>query len=55
MEVSGASSVAASNSTTVAVEVQKKSQEIQKETAETLIKAVPDPSSSKGQNVDILA
>jgi len=55
MEISGVSSAAASTSTTVAIEIQKKTQDIQKETAATLIGAVPDPMSSLGQNIDTRA
>ena len=51
MEISGASSAAAS--TTVAIEVQKKSQEVQAEATATLIEALPDPSSPKGQNINV--
>ena len=54
MEISGASSSAAT-STTIANEVQKKSQEVQKEAAATLIEALPDPASPVGQNIDISA
>jgi len=54
MEISGASSSAAA-STTIAIEVQKKSQEVQKETAATLIEALPDPASPVGQNIDVKA
>jgi len=55
MEISGASSAAAS--TTVAIEVQKKTQDLQKETAASLIEALPqvDPASSLGQNINVTA
>jgi hypothetical protein len=53
MEISGAQS--ASPATTVAIEVQKKSQEVQAETAATLIQSVPDPDSSLGQTIDVNA
>ena len=56
MEISGASSAAAAQaSTTVAIEVQKKAQDVQAQTAETLIESVPDPMSSVGQNIDVTA
>lgn len=55
MEISGASSAAASASTTVAIEVQKKAQDVQKEAAATLIEALPDPTSPVGQNIDVKA
>lgn len=55
MDISGASSAARSVSTSVAIEVQKKTQEIQKETAATLIEALPDLMSSLGQNINIKA
>lgn len=53
MEISGAQS--ASPATTAAIEVQKKSQEVQAETAATLIQSVPDPDSSLGQTIDVNA
>jgi len=57
MDVSGTSSVSAATSinTSVAIEVQKKTQEIQKETVASLIEALPDPMSSLGQNIDTKA
>ena len=56
MEISGASSAAAAQATTtVAIEVQKKTQDIQAQTAETLIGSLPDPTSSVGQNIDVKA
>jgi len=53
MEISGVSSAA--TTTTVAIEVQKKTQDVQAQTAETLIGALPDPTSSVGQNIDVKA
>ena len=53
MEISGVSIAAESTATTVANEVQKKTQEIQEQTAEQLIEAVPDPDSNVGGNVDV--
>lgn len=53
MEISGAS--AATASTTVAIEVQKKAQIVQAEAAATLIEALPDPTSPKGQNINVTA
>jgi copper chaperone CopZ len=55
MEISGVSVPTTPASTSVAVEVQKKTQEIQEQTATTLIEALPDPGSSVGQNIDIRA
>lgn len=55
MEISGASSTAATQSTTIANEVQKKTQDIQKQSVETLVSALPDPSSPVGQNIDVKA
>ncbi|MDX2464994.1 MAG: putative motility protein [Porticoccus sp.] len=56
MEISGASlSTAATQATSVAIEVQKKTQDIQAQTAETLIGSLPDPTSSVGQNIDVNA
>jgi putative motility protein YjfB-like len=55
MDVSSASSATASVSTTVAIEVQKKTQDIQKQTADTLIGSLPDPTSAVGQNIDVKA
>lgn len=55
MDISGTSSAAANASTTVAIEIQKKTQDIQKEMAATLIGALPDPMSSLGQNIDTKA
>ena len=52
MEISGASPTSAV-ATTVAIEVQKKSQEVQAETAATLIQSVPDPDSALGQQIDV--
>lgn len=54
MEISGTSSAAHIN-TTVAIEVQKKSQALQEQTAATLIESLPDPTSSRGQNIDVTA
>lgn len=55
MDISGVAVPSAPASTTVAIEVQKKAQDVQAQTAETLIDAVPDPTSAKGQNVDVRA
>jgi len=55
MEVSGVAVPSAPANTTVAIEVQKKAQDVQAQVAETLIKSVPDPASSKGQNIDVKA
>jgi len=55
MEISAASSAAVSATTNVAIEVQKKSQDVQAQTAATLIEALPDPASPVGQNVDVKA
>ena len=56
MEISaGQSSVAATASTTVGIEVQKKAQEVQAQTAATLIQSVPDPDSALGQTIDVNA
>lgn len=56
MDISAASSAASvSASTSVAIEVQKKSQDVQAQMAETLIEALPDPTSSVGQNIDVKA
>jgi len=52
MDISGASSVATNTSTSVAIEIQKKTQDIQKKIAASLIEALPDPMSSLGQNID---
>lgn len=54
MDISGVSSAAAAP-TTVAIEVQKKTQDIQQQTVETLVGSLPDPDSSVGQNVDVKA
>ena len=54
MDVSGTSAAAATSST-VAIEVQKKSQDIAEQTASDLIASVPDPDSSVGQNIDVMA
>lgn len=53
MEISGASSPA--QVTSVAVEVQKKTQDLQAQTADTLIGSLPDPTSPVGQNIDVKA
>jgi len=55
MDISGASSATAAQSTTVAIEVQKKTQDIQKQTADTLMGSLPDPTSPVGQNIDVKA
>ena len=56
MEISAASSAAAVSATTsVAIEVQKKAQDVQAQTAATLIEGLPDPDSSVGQNIDVKA
>lgn len=55
MDVSGVAVPSAPANTTVAIEVQKKAQDVQAQVAETLIKSVPDPASSKGQNIDVKA
>ncbi len=54
MAVSGTSAAAATSST-VAIEVQKKTQEIAEQTASALVNSVPDPDSSVGHNVDVMA
>jgi len=53
MDISGVAVPTAPASTTVAIEVQKKTQDVQAQAAETLINALPDPVSSKGQNIDV--
>ncbi|MBL1275431.1 MAG: putative motility protein [Ectothiorhodospiraceae bacterium] len=55
MDISGASSVSAGQPTTIAIEVQKTAQDVQKQTAETLLEALPDPSSPLGQNLNVNA
>ena len=55
MDISGVSIATASANTPVAIEVQKKTQDLQKETAAALIEALPDPASPVGQNVDVKA
>lgn len=55
MEISGAVSAPPVASGSVAIEVQRKTQDIQKETAQSLIEALPDPTSSLGQNIDVKA
>jgi hypothetical protein len=39
--------------TTVAIEVQKKTQDIEQQQASQLISSLPDPDSSLGHNIDI--
>lgn len=56
MDVSGvSSSVAAAQqvSTSASIEVQKKTEDLQKQVTSTLLEALPDPSSPVGQNVNI--
>ena len=57
MNVSDAPSVAATanqpQTTTIANEVQKKTQEIEQQHASQLINSLPDPDSSLGHNIDI--
>lgn len=60
MEIAGVSAPAvqsvnsASNTPdTVGNQVQRKTQEIQEQTAEQLIESVPDPDSNVGHNIDI--
>jgi hypothetical protein len=60
MEIAGVSTPAAqsvnsaSNTPdTVGNQVQRKTQEIQEQTAEQLIESVPDPDSNVGHNIDI--
>lgn len=55
MEISGVAVPTTPANTTVAAEVQKNTQEVQAQTAETVNKAVPDPDSSKGHNIDVTA
>ena len=57
MEISGAASSIPSvtQGGSVATEVQKKVEEVQEQTAETLIQSVPDPDSSLGQNLNVTA
>ena len=57
MEISGAVSSIPSvtQGGSVATEVQKKVEEVQEQTAETLIKSLPDLDSSLGQNIDVKA
>ena len=57
MEIAGTSIEVAANSGAVAVEVQKRTEEVQKDAAKELVESVPqpDPDSPKGHNVDILA
>jgi len=55
MDVSGVAVPSVPANTTVAIEVQKKTQDVQAETATTLINSVPDPDSSVGQNIDVKA
>ena len=56
MEISAAHpSVAATASTTVGNEVQKKAQEVQEQTAAALIQSVPDPDSALGHKIDVNA
>ena len=55
MEVSGASSASVQATTSVAVEVHTKTQDIQAQTAATLIQSVTDPDSALGQTIDVNA
>jgi hypothetical protein len=56
MEISSSTSApAVTQATTVANEVQKKTEEVQEQNAQTLVQSVPDPDSSLGQNVDVTA
>ena len=57
MTISGTSAAAsaqnASNGDAVAISVQKKSQDIEKERAAGLLQALPDPMSSLGHNINV--
>lgn len=57
MDVTGVSSAAVSQvgntGEAVAITMQRKSQDMQRETAQSLIEALPDPMSPLGQNIDI--
>ena len=53
MEISGASSAGAGGS--IAIKVQRENEEIQKQNTQTLIEALPDPTSSLGQNINVKA
>ena len=53
MEISGVTS--ASSGGSIAIKVQKENEEIQKQNAQTLIEALPDPDSSLGQNINVKA
>lgn len=54
MEISGASSPAATGGA-IAVKVQKQTEDLQQETAQTLLNSVPDPTSTLGQNINVRA
>jgi hypothetical protein len=55
MDVSSASSQAASANVSLAVKARNETMDMQEKNAATLIESLPDPSSSVGQNINVRA